>query len=79
MKKILKEMLSLDAFPCGEAYRWAQREKFDDKFDMVVSAKDEWRAWVGNHTTDRDILQTLASDQDSDVRYAVAQNTNTPK
>ena len=81
MKKILKELLSLDAFPCDEACRWAKSGKFDDKFDMVVSAKDEWRswvAWVGTHTADRDILKTLAADQDSDVRYAVAQNANTP-
>ena len=78
MKKILKELLSLDAFPCDAACLWAQHGKFDDKFDMVVSAKNEWRVWVGTHTTDRDILQTLATDQDSAVRYAVAQNANTP-
>ena len=78
MKKILKELLSLDAFPCDEACRWAKSGKFDDKFDMVVSAKDEWRSWVGTHTADRDILKTLAADQDSDVRKAVAQNANTP-
>jgi len=78
MKKIIRDLLSLDCLPCSEAAEWAGSQKFEDKADMVISAIENWRQWVAIHTADQEILSVLASDQHWAVRSSVAQNANTP-
>ena len=78
MKKIIRDLLSLDQLPCSEAAEWVSQNVFSDKIDIVVSANENWREWTAIHTRDQEILSVLATDQDWAVRSAVASNANTP-
>ena len=78
MKKIIRDLLSLDQLPCTEASEWVSQNTFSDKIDIVVSANENWRQWTAIHTHDQEILSVLATDQHWAVRSAVASNANTP-
>jgi hypothetical protein len=61
---------------CAEGLNWL-REK-PRTFVELRSHSLAWWRWLAQHCSHPDVLEKLASDPDADVRYYIAQNSNTP-